>query len=1587
MPEDISNPAPPTDAEFNSAPQVTPQVAPQVKPPTDEEFNAAPAAQVPGTHFLDLPPEVQKSFAKTDPIQTQHDIEQSWDRQDPQWKIPENQAKAAEVWKQLKAESPNAAGVVGHLAKNLPGTAIDMAKSVGGIVGGLGKTILSEAKFYGAKAPAVQVVSKKLFGTDPDSPENRIAREKEIAESIAASETSGLGLAGGLSTLGKKVMEITGQAPSPKDYTPATAQADMMADLGLRDQMKRIREGKGEFLNRPEVGKYVMETLNNQGIKLNPGEIEAKAAGDPITLGAFGGLMNGASAGLKAAIPEIVGKFGTAALSDLGDAAKTIVGKGAEMAGKAAQGTAKGLNVAGKIAPAVGGLLALGKGVLSGDFSEVLGQATAPYIAGRVMRGLSKPLKRGAEALTNLGGDIASEGPATSNLGQVGRDVLEKLPVAAAKTAEGAAFDVGFNQATEELPAEKEHPLQIGTGLGALGALKTMGRHIISGQLIAPRGTGPVPSVPPTRTYGGIETAHENAYATATPASQAFVNTARQLLGSVGAKADVFLTGPETDAELAKMGVSEQMRKQIAENRAVTLRTDDGHSVILLNDPSDAPHEAMHAIDHAAGPDATDALNKSVIDSYGKEQFNQIVDHQADILGGQGDNVHQKILNATGAGNDSAKAKLREQLALADYTTRGEQIKPADLDRAVNDIWAEHAKNNPDAYKDFLTPEEQKESAERYVASEIRAENFDALVKHTGASLTEPKGIIPATTRAIGKAMSLAGVNPLEGRSSEGQKYPLKREIVEQQRGATQKLQDVVTPPQRQTLSKPVVESESPDKDATDARKIANEAPTTPAVKGGEPQNEILGKMADAIASRGGVAIQHSGAPDEPAASISSDRTIRRQIIEAYRNVPQIARAMWPKTFFPNKIVRRGTGIQVQGWAPEVFSANAQKLAEFFAKTAPGEIPYDVDTNAKSLSEQGWKDFFRDVTKIAIPNYNAGRTASGVELQVPRDLILKRGWTKPPLKPAAGKLNQAKADFINMAFGFKTPDSPRISSGKLPQNIAAQEISRATIPGRVEETVRPRGSFGSMSPKNKAAAEALGIEGEHIREVNPLVNKIADIAAKHNSPAPSLIEAWQNLNLENIKSAEHAPEQPEFRGNTAAVVSGFQPATVEAPRRALKPGQREVELTGPDGKQYKALFDGYQERGQGRPSMIQFTPQENGPGISRGSTLFDSSLEKLGFSIPEVPSEKEWEAERAAAPRFGGLMQFQPSKEPEAIKEAAVQRPDGKIFTGPVHFRAYEKASEEPGHNDTEFLHYKEGFVTNKGEFLDRQAALKRAHELGQVKNEDIVPILEKSGQSPTDKHPGLEATTFNEVRQFQPAPPIDSEEFKRWFSGSVVRDQDGAPKLLYHGTIHKINEVHASPHQPFWLSDNPKIAELYADRSAYSEAGKFRQYEVNQRYHENNYPESRRFQEDENAGVDEFNPRYHSVDPTGQNLVPVYAKISSPLDLTGLGDTITDRDFLEEMKKRGLMNESVQDALDFSGHDPRGREQASIFHLLEEYDFYPDIAKSGKDGVIIMDVDPTGRPHRAWGVFDGKHIKSALADPDAIQPRQKQRD
>lgn len=79
---------------------------------------------------------------------------------------------------------------------------------------------------------------------------------------------------------------------------------------------------------------------------------------------------------------------------------------------------------------------------------------------------------------------------------------------------------------------------------------------------------------------------------------------------------------------------------------------------------------------------------------------------------------------------------------------------------------------------------------------------------------------------------------------------------------------------------------------------------------------------------------------------------------------------------------------------------------------------------------------------------------------------------------------------------------------------------------------------------------------------------------------------------------------------------------------------------------------------------------------------------------------------------------------------------------------------------------------------------------------------------------------------KFSIAPSTNSDEFKRWFAGSVVRNPDGTPKVFYHGTdvFDNIDEFIV----PSFFTDNPEEAGAY---TFWKRANKRQKLLSNQKY------------------------------------------------------------------------------------------------------------------------------------------------------------
>lgn len=1138
-----------------------PELVPVTLTPQETaEFEATEAGPAPLNPIHDLNAQEIFDLATND---TSFDIAAEFTRNKDLWGDQAIVQKTADAFHMLRQR--------GFKLSDLPSPS-----KVVGAVADIGKGFLKQAKNYASAAlsPVVGAVGE-LTGQDAGFHEavGQDAQQK-VAENIAGSEASVSGLADMASRGVGKIARGLGISKSLDEYSPEEKVKELFAATGPVEQQQEIAKGKGAFLT--PVGGEVVKELEQADKGVRPEEVAALAPGDPLAWWTFGKALG--NVGKAIPFKPQLAKAG----EKIGEAATVAGGRTIQALGEA---TRVGSKVVGKVAPIVG---AIKGGIEAGPLGVLAGTKV-----GEITKSITKRGVAAGEAVSNVGKQIAGAAPLVSPIAQLGKDVIQSVPGAAARTAEGLAMDIGFAAATSETPAETEAGVGIGAALGGLHGAAGAGRRILSGQLIAPRAWGSQVARPSSGKHPAFDTMHKAAYEAASPGQKERLNAIREFVKGAAPETDVFLGSDPASIEraLVASGVSPESAKASARQEGFFTTSIDGKPVIVLRDADTAPHEAFHAFQDVLGEQGNLAVDKIIRDSYA-DRWDVEGQRYADRLAGKPvENWRDTVLEGSGWGQLHAVEKSYMDVANRLRAEQGAEPRPADVEAIVR------SEAQGKDWRSILTPEEQTAAADKYLARELAAENFDAVFKNLGGSLKEQTGVIPKLARIVGNVVSALGGEPLAGRESDFGRVPLRADAVEAVKGAVRENKPSIEPlaPKKEPSPRPVPSSDP----AEEAKAIAESAPETPVAGGTRSPKELLGEVAQAIASRKGIKINYLSAPGEPAAATSSNRDARREVIETFRTMPPSARALWEKNFFPDRVVKlKGEKYQVLGWAPEVFASNAHKMAKAL-KGNETLSPYEI--SGDTFSEKGWRDLFADVETFS-RNQVAGQTGAGEPLVVPKS-VKDRGFYAPASKSnEAAPLDQRKADFINVLFGYKLPETPRIQKGKLPLNIAGQEVSTATKPGRIRVPVVPKGKFEG------AEAEKQNIEGREILEVNPLRN---ELQAALGDKYPSLVEAQQRLALESIKEVQVAPEQPEFRANTLTLTAGFQPM-----------------------------------------------------------------------------------------------------KNERAIKAAAVRDPEGKVYEGTAHYIAFDNAAKETKYK---FEDFDTGFITNNGEFLDRNQAFQRAEELGQA--------------------------------------------------------------------------------------------------------------------------------------------------------------------------------------------------------------------------------------------------------------------------------
>jgi len=188
-------------------------------------------------------------------------------------------------------------------------------------------------------------------------------------------------------------------------------------------------------------------------------------------------------------------------------------------------------------------------------------------------------------------------------------------------------------------------------------------------------------------------------------------------------------------------------------------------------------------------------------------------------------------------------------------------------------------------------------------------------------------------------------------------------------------------------------------------------------------------------------------------------------------------------------------------------------------------------------------------------------------------------------------------------------------------------------------------------------------------------------------------------------------------------------------------------------------------------------------------------------------------------------------------------------------------------------------------------------------------PSVVFSEQSSGRDEPRAEVTETPAVRETgrEPAKGVklslrDTDQFKRWFGKSKIVNEDGSPKVMYHGTVYDFAKfrpgMKIDSRRAFFVTDDPKFAEDFAQN-------------------------------------------FTTGDGFGSNIMPLYVNAENPFDyenpahvdkIKGMDNVNPNLAYIERGSWQGIEDPLVQNAIQKAGFDSfyvmeGGRKNLGVFN------------------------------------------------------------
>ena len=260
---------------------------------------------------------------------------------------------------------------------------------------------------------------------------------------------------------------------------------------------------------------------------------------------------------------------------------------------------------------------------------------------------------------------------------------------------------------------------------------------------------------------------------------------------------------------------------------------------------------------------------------------------------------------------------------------------------------------------------------------------------------------------------------------------------------------------------------------------------------------------------------------------------------------------------------------------------------------------------------------------------------------------------------------------------------------------------------------------------------------------------------------------------------------------------------------------------------------------------------------------------------------------------------------------------------------------------------------------------------------------------------PAAQATAAVEAAKASIKREVATPEFKRWFRQSDIKNEDGTPKMMYHGTARDIREFRGKQAGAIFVTSDPEFADAFTSMSKdwmYKNADQIltkEQLDAAEKAAEErlaaNKPADDEWTPDEAWRI--VNEEREKYFPSNENIMPVFVRAEKPFDYENKAqiDAITKAVFDDPALQHRV--DAGEDKVYLGGpasNDPSGMRHLSPYskadfkHLLSEG--YWDVIEhsvvqralkaQGYDGFYVREA---GRKNLA--VYDPNQLKSAVGN------------